>query len=98
MAEPETPERVGPVLEASEAGRGVAAAIRLLNRDVIVDDRGAYLRVSVAGRCQVTRDAIERVLGRPFQIPSDLEALMPSFKGRIVIRDDSVEWSAGKES
>ena len=56
------------------------------------------LRVSVAGRCHVTRDAIERVLGRSFQIPADLEPLMPSFKGRIVIRDDGVEWSVGKES
>ena len=83
---------VGPVLEANELGRAVAAAILTSNADATVDDRGAYLRVSVPGRCVVTRSAIESQLGRHFTLPCDLELVMPAFQGRIRIDDDRVEW------
>jgi toluene monooxygenase system protein D len=84
---------VGPVLEASPAGRAVVAAIEDLNEGVRVEDRAAYLRVEVQGRCVVTRDAIERRLGRPFRLPMDLEAVMPAFKGILSVDDDRAEWS-----
>lgn len=84
---------VGPVLEASPAGHAVVAAIRKLNRDVTVQDRGAYLRVLVQHSCVVTRQAIELELGQPFRLPLDLEPLMPAFTGLLRIDADSVEWS-----
>jgi toluene monooxygenase system ferredoxin subunit len=83
---------VGPVLEASESGRAVVAAIRELNDPVEVLDRGAYLRVLVPDRCLVTRQAIEQALGRAFHLPTDLEALMPAFKGFLQMDDERVEW------
>jgi toluene monooxygenase system ferredoxin subunit len=83
---------VGPVLEASESGRAVLAAIRELNERVEVVDRGAYLRVLVPGCCVVTRRAVEQALGRAFHLPTDLEAVMPAFKGFLVMDDDRVEW------
>jgi hypothetical protein len=86
-------DEVGPVLEASDVGRAIVAAIREANPGATVVDRGAYLRVLVPGRCVVHRDAIARVLGRPFALPGDLEMVMPSFKGRISIGDDEVVWS-----
>lgn len=89
----ETTDDVGPVLEASHAGRAVVSAIRSENRHVNVLDRGAYLRVLVPRRCVVTREAIERELGREFRLPSDLESLMPSFKGLLAVTGDRVEWS-----
>ena len=88
-----TPDvRVGPVLLDGEVSRAVVAAIRELNDDVDVQDRGAYLRVEVPRRCVVTRAAIERATGRPFRLPGDLECIMPSFKGRLSIAEDSVIW------
>ncbi len=84
---------VGPVLEAGETARAVIAALRRLNTDVVVLDRGSYLRVLVPGRCRMTREAVERALGRPFRLPGDLERVMPSFKGRLVVGDDEVVWS-----
>jgi toluene monooxygenase system protein D len=93
---PEPPDTVGPVLEASDSGRAVVAAIRQLNADVTVVDRGGYLRVLVPGRCVVTRRAIELSLGQPFELPLDLEPLMPAFKGRISMDQERVEWWAGK--
>ena len=84
---------VGPVLESSPAGHAIVAAIRKLNQDVTVQDRGAYLRVLVPQRCLVTRRSIEIELGQPFRLPQDLEPLMPAFKGLLRIDADSVEWS-----
>jgi hypothetical protein len=89
---PPHPAHVGPVLEASEPGRAVLAAIRQLNERVEVVDRGAYLRVLVQGHCVVTRQAIELALGRPFRLPTDLEPLMVAFKGFMRLDDDRVEW------
>jgi hypothetical protein len=83
---------VGPVLEASEPGRAVLAAIRQQNDQVEVVDRGAYLRVLVRGRCVVTRQAIEHALGSPFRLPTDLEPLMIAFKGFLRMDDEQVEW------
>jgi toluene monooxygenase system protein D len=85
---------VGPVLEASELGLAVLAAIRSLNAQVLVQDRGAYLRVSSPRRCVVTRCAIERELGRPVRLPGDLELAMPSFKGRLRIDAEGAVWEA----
>jgi toluene monooxygenase system protein D len=86
--------RVGPVLEASELGLAVLAAIRRLNALVVVQDRGAYLRVSSPRRCVVTRRAIEHELGRPVRLPGDLELAMPSFQGRLRIDAEGAVWEA----
>lgn len=85
---------VGPVLESSELGLAVVAAIQSLNLAVQVHDRGAYVRVLSPGRCVVTRQAIERHLGRPVALPADLELAMPSFKGRLRIDAERAVWEA----
>ena len=87
-------ERVGPVLEAGDVARGVIAAIRRCNQSVEVRDRGAYLRVLVPERCQVTRAAIEQELGRPFRLPGELEAIMPSFSGEFRVSEADAVWEA----
>jgi toluene monooxygenase system protein D len=86
-------ERVGPVLEASELGRAVVAAIRQQNAEVEVQDRGSYLRVLATGRCAITRQAVERILGQPFRLPSDLEIIMPSFQGSFSVTEDEAAWT-----
>jgi toluene monooxygenase system ferredoxin subunit len=87
-------ERVGPVLQGGAAAEAVVAAIRSLNRQVEVLDRGSYLRVLVPGRCLVTRAAIEAELRAPFRLRSDLERVMPSFKGRLSLSDEEACWEA----
>lgn len=86
-------QRVGPVLDAGELGSAVVAAIRALNPDVLVEDRGSYLRVLVPGRCVVTRAAVEEACGHPLRFPGDLERVMPSFKGRFACSEDEASWS-----
>ena len=85
-------DAVGPVLRKSQLGEVVLAAIRALNPDTKVIDRGAYLRVLVPRRCVVTRQAIEQRLERPFRLPGELEALMPSFKGVLSIDEERAAW------
>jgi len=92
------PFAVGPVLVPSDLGLAVLSAIQASNLDVRVQDRGAYLRVLARSRCVVTRQAIESALGRPVQLPGDLELCMPSFKGRLRVDAEQAVWEASRES
>jgi hypothetical protein len=38
------------------------------------------------------RSAVERHAGVAFRLPGDLEAIMPSFKGRLRLTDDEAVW------
>ena len=86
---------VGPVLSKCRRADAVVAAIRELNERAEIIDRGAYLRVQVPSRCTVTRQAIEKHAGEPFVFPSDLEMIMPSFKGRLSLTEDVAVWHFG---
>lgn len=98
MASPrDSATSVGPVLTKGRRADAVVAAIRELNENTEVIDRGAYLRVSVPISCTVTRQAIERHTGEPFSFPSDLEMIMPSFRGRLAMSEDVVVWNVGGE-
>src|ERR1700746_1121534 len=81
-------DRVGPVLQVGTVANAIVAAIKDLNQDVLVVDRGAYVRVLVPQCCVVTRSAIERHLGRPFRFPGELETVMSAFKGSIQLNEE----------
>jgi len=85
---------VGPVLQAEPLSRAVIAAIIELNPLAQIVDHGAYVRVLAPECCRVSRAAIERHIGQTFHFPSDLERLMPSFKGIISINEDEIVWLA----
>jgi hypothetical protein len=85
-------DHVGPVLQSGVLGKAIVSAIRDLNSDVLVLDRGAYLRILVRQRCVVTRNAIERQLGRPVRFPGELETIMPAFKGALQLSEDEAVW------
>ena len=88
------PDRVGPVLTAGETGLAMIEAMRLVNRDLQVLDRGSYLRVSAPGLCKLNRTEVERRLGRRFRLPADLEAVMPSFLGRFRVDEEEASWES----
>src|SRR6266702_1553550 len=88
-------DRVGPVLQSGELGNAIVSARRDLNSDVLVLDRGAYLRVLVPRRCVVTRDAIEKHLGRSVRFPGELETVMAAFKGALQLSQDEAVWQFG---
>jgi len=89
---PETYDRVGPVLQSGPVANAIVAAIKDLNQDVMIVDRGAYLRVLVPRCCVVTRSAIEKHLGRLFRFPGELEMVMSAFKGSLQLNQDDAAW------
>jgi toluene monooxygenase system protein D len=92
---PNTYDHVGPVLQNGVLANAIVSAIRDLNSDVLVMDRGAYLRVLVPLRCVVTRSAIEKHLGRPVRFPGELETVMAAFKGALQLSHDEAVWQFG---
>lgn len=88
--------RVGPVFEAGDVAKALVAAMCELNPGIMVMDRGGYIRIVAPARCILTREAAERALGRAFQLPGDLEAVMPSFQGSLQITADRAIWSFRK--
>jgi hypothetical protein len=86
---------VGPVLQKGDVADVVVEAIRELNVSVRVIDRGAYVRVLAHRRCRVTREAIERHASELFRLPSDLELIMSSFKGRFDVSEEEAVWQLG---
>lgn len=85
-------DHVGPVLQAGTIADAVVAAIRDLNPEVLIMDRGAYLRVLVPRRCSVTCAAIEEHLGRSFRFPGELETIMSAFKGALRLTAEEAVW------
>ena len=88
-------EAVGPVLTPGPVADAVIAAIRGDHSDVLVIDRGAYLRVMVPRRCRLDATRVRLLLKGTFQLPADLEAIMPSFRGRLSIAGDEALWELG---
>jgi MmoB/DmpM family len=90
--EPATYDRVGPVLQSGTVADAIVAAITEMNDDVMVVDRGAYVRVLVPQCCVVTRSAIEKHLGRSFRFPGELETVMSAFKGTFQLNQNDAAW------
>jgi len=79
-------------LISCDVAEAIVLAIKELNRDVRVQDRGAYLRVSVPHQCSLTRSLTEEYLGRSLIFPRDLELVMLSFRGKLSISEDAATW------
>ncbi|MCX9191052.1 monooxygenase [Carbonactinospora thermoautotrophica] len=84
---------VGPVLRMSDDVDAIVAAIMDDNpgKEITVVDRGAYTRVSGEGELRLTRESVQRHLGREFEM-RQLEGLMSAFAGRIEVTSEEVRW------
>ena len=87
---------VGPVLRMVEDVDAIISAIREDNPDkeIEVIYRAAYVRVQADGYLRVTRDTIERHIGRSFPL-YELEKMLSSFAGRIKTSTDDIVWKYG---
>ena len=90
---PVASKEVGPVLENSPQAQCVIKALHADNKGLTILDRGAYLRVKMAERCVLKRATVEKICGFQFRLPSDLEKLMPSFKGRLTMDEEQAVWT-----
>jgi hypothetical protein len=84
---------VGPVIRAGDFADVVARSIEDDNpgRDVRIVDRGDYVRIQTPRLCRLTRKALERHLGHPYELRM-LETEMPSFGGRLRTSKDEFIW------
>jgi toluene monooxygenase system protein D len=85
---------VGPIFRPCEELERVIRAIVDDNPDQQVDivDRGAYVRVQAPRFLRLTLSSLRRHVGRSFAL-RQLEAMMPSFAGRIGTTSDQITWS-----
>jgi hypothetical protein len=95
---PDPVQVAGPILVAGSTADAVIEALRAENPEIRLQVRGAYVRVESPGRCRVTRAAIEERLGRAFELPSDLEKVMPAFQGHFEVDAQQASWSTGPEA
>lgn len=88
------PDLVGPVIHAGEIAEAVIDAVEADNpgQDVVVLDRGDYLRIHTSRECRLTKASLTHFLGRPYELAA-LEIDMPSFKGRLRTRTEEYVWS-----
>ena len=89
---------VGPVLQSTPFAREIAAAIMEDNDDVIVNDRGGYLRVVAPRVCRLSRATVEAATGSPVRFPGELEVIMSSFAGRMRLTEHGAVWWFAGES
>jgi toluene monooxygenase system protein D len=86
---------VGPVIRGADAdlADAVIEAIEADNpgADVMVEDAGGYIRISVPQRCRLSRVSLEQALGHSFEL-SKLEPSLSAFAGRMKATDDEVLW------
>lgn len=91
---------VGPVIRGmdDELARAVVEAVEIDNpdADVVVEDRGGYIRISVPQRCRLTAASLSEVLGRPFRL-AELEPSLSGFAGRMRGGDDEIVWFLDRE-
>ncbi|MCW2719497.1 MmoB/DmpM family protein [Pseudonocardia sp.] len=91
---------VGPVIRGvdNELAEAVIEAMEIDNpdTDIVVDDRGGYIRISAAQRCRLTRASLSEVLGHEFSL-AELEPSLSAFAGRINADENEIVWFLDRE-
>ncbi|HEC08609.1 MAG TPA: monooxygenase [Acidimicrobiales bacterium] len=85
--------RVGPILRSGDVALAAVDAVEVDNPDkeVSIEDRAAYVRIECEGECVLTRETMEEMLGRHFEM-SELEVNLSSFSGQIDMSADRVRF------
>lgn len=75
---------VGPVMRAGEVAQAAIEAVEMDNpdREISIQDKVAYVRISAEHELILTRESMEECLGRPFKM-HEIELNLASFSGQI---------------
>lgn len=75
---------VGPVMRAGEVAQAAMEAVEMDNpdREISIQDKVAYVRISAEHELILTRESMEECLGRPFKM-HEIELNLASFSGQI---------------
>jgi toluene monooxygenase system protein D len=82
---------VGPIVRDPELAEALITAIEVDNPgvEVMVDDRGGYIRIHTPKRCRITRKSLQEALGSSISL-SQIEPELVSFAGRIRYDEDEI--------
>lgn len=87
---------VGPVIRGVDDDiiAAVLAAAELDNPDanLVVEDRGGYVRIQADRNFRLTKSSMQSELGRPFNL-SEIEPSLVSFAGRLDSQEEIWTWS-----
>lgn len=87
---------VGPVIRGVDEDiiDAVIAAGESDNPDVeiVVEDRGGYVRVQADKNFRLTQKSMQAALGRPFRL-AEIEPSLVSFAGRLDSMDEEWVWT-----
>jgi|GEM_PF-185940 len=89
--------RVGPILRSGDVANAAVEAIEIDNpgKEIKVEDKLAYIRISVDNECILKRETMEEMLGRPFEM-RELEINLSSFAGHIDTNADRARFYFNK--
>lgn len=81
--------RVGPIFCSGELASAAIEALEEDNPDkeFIIEDRTAYIRVVTDHECVINRKTMQEILGRPFEM-QELEVILGSFSGQIQVEEE----------
>ena len=88
---------VGPVLQATPLARFMIEAVEEEHEDVFVEDAGAYYRVFAPGVCRLRKDVVDEIAGRDVEFPRELEVILSSFTGKMILNDRGAVWWSARE-
>ncbi|MDY6891791.1 MAG: MmoB/DmpM family protein [Pseudomonadota bacterium] len=88
---------VGPVIRAGDVALAVMDAAEIDNpgKEIKVDDKVAYVRISAEDELILKKETIQECLGRPFRM-QELEINLSSFAGIIDMDSDRVRFYFNK--
>ncbi|WP_257168102.1 MmoB/DmpM family protein [Bradyrhizobium sp. SRS-191] len=90
------PKLVGPVIRGVDEDiiDAVIAASEQDNPDaeIVVEDRGGYVRIQADRNFRLTQKSMQAALGRPFRL-AEIEPSLVSFGGRLDSMDDEWVWT-----
>jgi hypothetical protein len=88
---------VGPVLQATPLARYMIEALEEEHEGLFVEDAGAYYRVFAPGVCRLRKDVVDEIAGRDVGFPRELEVILSSFTGKMMMNDSGAVWWSARE-
>lgn len=88
---------VGPVLQATPLARSIIEALEEEHEDLFVEDAGAYYRVFAPGICRLRKEIVDEIAGRDVSFPRELEVILSSFTGKIMMNESGAVWWSARE-
>lgn len=91
--------KAGPVFRRSDLTPKLITALREdTENEVDVIDRGGYIRVEAEERCVITKETLDKQVGKgAVRMPGDIEQNLSSFKGYINPTSEKVEFTVEQQ-